>query len=151
MGGVFMKFCSECGANLQDGAMFCSGCGAPVQPDVNQPAPEQPVYVNIDPVQPNYPSQFPQYPNTQPAAENVDPYPVNVTHRGFWWLGFLVPVLGLVLHIVWKRPKPRLSRSIGKGALVGVIVQSVSYTIFYVIYFIAIASLGVLSDMAYYI
>ncbi len=146
-----MRFCSDCGANLPDDAFFCMSCGAPVPEKVKQAAPEQPVYVNIDPVQPNYPPQFPQYPNTQPAAENVDPYPVNVTHRGFWWLGFLVPVLGLVLHIVWKRPKPRLSRSIGKGALVGVIVQSVTYTIFYVIYFIAIASLGVLSDMAYYI
>ncbi len=146
-----MRFCSDCGANLPDDALFCMSCGAPVPEKVKQAAPEQPAYVNIDPVQPNYPPQFPQYPNAQPATENVDPYPITVTHRGFWWLGFLVPVLGLVLHIVWKRPKPRLSRSIGKGALVGVIVQSVSYTVFYVIYIIAMASLGVLSEMAYYI
>lgn len=134
-----MKFCSECGANLPDEALFCMSCGAPVPSDVNQPAPEQPVYVNIDPVQP----QYPQYPEAQPAGPEDDPYPVTVTHRGFWWLGFIVPVLGLVLHIVWKNSRPRLSRSIGKGALVSAIIGSVFYTV----YIIAVAVLGVLSEV----
>ena len=133
-----MTFCSECGANLPDDALFCMSCGASVSETVKQPAPEQPAYVNIDPVQPNYPPQF-----SQPSAEYVDPYPVTVTHRGFWWLGFIVPVLGLILHIVWKNSKPRLSRSIGKGALVSAIIGSVFYTV----YVIAIAVLGVLSEV----
>lgn len=143
MEGVFMKFCSDCGANLPDGAMFCFSCGTPVQPDVNQPAPEQPAYVTVDPVQP----QYPQYPEAQPAGTDDDPYPINVTHRGFWWLGFIVPVLGLILHIVWKNQKPRLSRSIGKGALVGAIVQGVCYTVYLVFCF----ALGFFSEMLYYI
>ncbi len=139
-----MKFCSECGANLPDDALFCMSCGASVHEAVKQPVPEQPAYVNIDPVQPIYDApQHPRYPEAQPAAENVDPYPVTVTHRGFWWLGFLVPVLGLVLHIVWKNSRPRLSRSIGKGALVSAIIGSVFYTV----YIIAIAVLGVLSEI----
>lgn len=135
-----MKFCSECGANLPDEALFCMSCGASVHEAVKQPVPEQPEYVKVDYAQPDYP---PAYPEAQPAAEYVDPYPVTVTHRGFWWLGFLVPVLGLVLHIVWKNSRPRLSRSIGKGALVSAIIGSVFYTV----YIIAIAVLGVLSEV----
>lgn len=30
MGGVIMKFCSQCGTQLSDDAVFCSGCGARV-------------------------------------------------------------------------------------------------------------------------
>lgn len=42
----------------------------------------------------------------------------------FWWalLGFLIPVVGLVLYLVWRDEYPLRASSAGKGALVCVIL-----------------------------
>lgn len=41
----------------------------------------------------------------------------------FGWalLGFLIPMLGLFFYLSWKDTMPLRARSIGKGALIGVI------------------------------
>jgi tryptophan-rich sensory protein len=43
----------------------------------------------------------------------------------FGVLGFFLPVVGLVLHVVWREPLQFRARSVGRGALVGVIVEFV--------------------------
>ena len=41
---------------------------------------------------------------------------------GWAILGFLFPIIGLILFIVWKDSKPKSSSAAGKGALIGFIV-----------------------------
>lgn len=45
---------------------------------------------------------------------------------GLWaFLGFLIPVLGLVMYLIWKDEYPLKAKSAGQGALIGVIVSVV--------------------------
>ncbi len=44
---------------------------------------------------------------------------------GWAILGFLIPIIGLILFIVWKDSKPKSSSAAGKGALIGVIVGAI--------------------------
>lgn len=51
---------------------------------------------------------------------------------GFAFLGFLIPLLGLILYLVNKDTQPLKAASAGKGALIGVIT-SVVFSIIYVV------------------
>lgn len=46
---------------------------------------------------------------------------------GFGWgvLGFIFPLVGLILYLIWKDTKPKTAHSAGKGALISVIVVAV--------------------------
>ena len=44
---------------------------------------------------------------------------------GWAVLGFLFPLIGLILYLVWKEELPLRAKSIGKGALVSVIINVV--------------------------
>lgn len=44
---------------------------------------------------------------------------------GFALLGFLFPLIGLILYFVYDDKRPKRARSVGKGALVGVITKIV--------------------------
>lgn len=46
---------------------------------------------------------------------------------GFGWglLGFLIPIVGLILYLIWKNEKPRTAGAAGKGALISVIISVV--------------------------
>lgn len=62
---------------------------------------------------------------------------------GWGILGFLFPLIGLILYLAWRTDKPRCSKRAGKGALAAVII----YIILVVIYFIiAFAIFGSLID-----
>ncbi len=123
-----MKFCGNCGQQLEDSAVFCSNCGA----NVGEPAaPQAPV--QEQPVQQTYAqAQQPVYiPDPVSAAPaNDDPYPINVTHKGFWSLGFFFGIVGLILYFVLKPTKPRLARSALKGFIAGLILTGVVFTIY---------------------
>ncbi|GAA6323436.1 hypothetical protein F350042L8_05340 [Fusobacterium ulcerans] len=60
--------------------------------------------------------------------------PVNLDRGGFAWgfLGFFIPIVGFILWLVWRDEKPKTAKSLGIGALVGVIIVF----IFIVIYFL---------------
>lgn len=144
-----MKYCQSCNHPMSDDAAFCGNCGtacapaqAPVQQEPVQQAPVQqepvqqqaPVYA--PPVQqaPTYTppvQQAPVYapPVQQPAAD-ADPYDINVTHKGFWSLGFFFGIVGLILYFVLKPTKPRLAKSALKGFIAGIIVAAVFLTIY---------------------
>lgn len=61
--------------------------------------------------------------------------PVTVDNGGFgWWmLGCCIPIVGLILYLVWKDTKPKTAASVGKGALVSVIVAVVYYALMFVV------------------
>jgi len=94
----------------------------PVTPDVAVPPPMTYSPVPATP-QPTY------YP---PAANLVPDAPSG----GFAFLGFLIPLVGLILFLVWKDQTPLKAKSAGKGALIGVIVSFVLLIIYFV--FIAV-------------
>ena len=61
-----------------------------------------------------------------------------------WWelFGFLMPLIGLVLYIAWRRDLPRRAHSVGKGALIGWVTRliisliiSVIFLVFWLVYF----------------
>ena len=65
-----------------------------------------------------------------------------------WFLlGFILPIVGLILYCVWKNEYPLRAKSIGKGALVSVIV-SVVIGIIYLI--IIVAMMGSMLGSMYY-
>ena len=110
-----MKFCPTCGQQLADDAAFCANCGENLSQPVAPQAVNQPPIYDAPPVQP-------VYPEAQPATADEDPYPINVTHKGFWALGFFLEFVGLIMYIVFKDSKPRLAKSALKGFITGLIV-----------------------------
>ena len=72
---------------------------------------------------------------TAPAASADRP------NAGFAVLGFLIPLVGLILYLVWKGTYPLKAKSCGKGALIAVIVDIV-LAVIYVIFFMIILSAG---------
>ncbi len=148
-----MKYCQSCNQPLNDDAVFCGNCGtacsaqqtpvanrqAPVYTPPAPPAPPAPSAPPAPPVQqaPVYAppaQQAPVYaPPVQQPASNADPYDINVTHKGFWSLGFFFGVVGLILYFVLKPTKPRLAKSALKGFIAGLILSAVVFTIYIII------------------
>lgn len=97
-----MKRCSNCNITVQDNVNFCPECGYNYF-----------IYDNNN--QYNYQSQYnyvPQYGYQQ--SSNVSTTPP------FLWglIGFLVPIAGLILYLVWKNSNPEQAKAAGKGALI---------------------------------
>ncbi len=54
---------------------------------------------------------------------------------GWGLLGFLIPIAGLILYLVWKDNKPKCAKRARKGALASVICAVVVWVIYFVIIF----------------
>ena len=80
-----MKYCSNCGNELKDGADVCLNCGKQV---------------------PNVANSIKQ------ASQEEDG-----TLYGF--LGFCIPIVGLILYLTWQESKPNSAKAAGIGALIG--------------------------------
>ncbi len=67
-----------------------------------------------------------------------------VDNGGFGWgfLGFLIPLVGLILFLVWKDTKPKTAKAAGIGALVSVIAGIVLSIAAFVLSMVAVASLS---------
>ncbi|OON97010.1 MAG: hypothetical protein ATN31_08835 [Candidatus Epulonipiscioides saccharophilum] len=42
---------------------------------------------------------------------------------GYFFLGFFIPIVGIILYFVWKGLKPKSSKKAGLGALTGIIIS----------------------------
>ena len=71
----------------------------------------------------------------------------DTSNAGWAVLGFFFQLIGLILYLVWKDQYPLRAKSVGKGALIGVIVD-VSVSIIYVI--IAVCVIGIGTRAYYY-
>ena len=60
---------------------------------------------------------------------------------GFAILGFLIPIVGLILFLIYEGKKPKRAKSAGKGALVGFITKIVLSIILVVLYVVFAATL----------
>lgn len=56
---------------------------------------------------------------------------IDSSSPGFAFLGFNIPIVGLILYCVWKDSKPLRAKSAGKGALVGVALIFALWAIIY--------------------
>ena len=81
-----MAFCKNCGAQLDDQAVFCTSCGANQNEAPQQPAYQQPVYQ-----QPVY--QQPVYQQPMAAQE--------VPAKGMGIAGMVLGILSLCLFCIW--------------------------------------------------
>ena len=68
--------------------------------------------------------------------------PNDASSFGWAFLGFLVPIVGLILFLVWKDESPLKAKSCGKGALVSVIVSAAIGIIYACIVACAISSIA---------
>lgn len=85
-----MRYCPNCGKQVDPKAVVCPNCG------VALPAPT----------------------NNNNAINSQNDTGSN------WWtvLGFLIPIIGLVLYIVWRNSEPQNAKKAGLGALISVIL-----------------------------
>ncbi len=65
---------------------------------------------------------------------------------GFAFLGFLFPLIGLILYIVWRKDMPLRASSVGKGALIAVIIEIIVGILILVIS--AVGLFAINSDLA---
>lgn len=56
-------------------------------------------------------------------------------------LGFFVPLAGLILFLLWNETYPRRAKTAGKGALISVIISTITGIIGFVVYFIIFSAL----------
>jgi len=114
------KFCTSCGAALEDGTKFCTTCGAAVSNEESQPVAEpQPVKAAVPatqavpktPVAPVYSTASQTIPPNRggyaPTPVNAAPGPDSkyepITTKGYIGIMLLmcIPVVGFVLILIW--------------------------------------------------
>lgn len=117
-----MKYCSSCGKQLEDDAVFCQFCGKAQ----NEAADVQREEVNQGEYQwnPANNTGVPQNRNREQQYQGQTYQVAPVDSGSFGWavLGFFIPLVGLILWLVWKTERPLTAKKAGIGALVGAIV-----------------------------
>lgn len=69
------------------------------------------------------------------GAEVKRSAPEDTGGAGWWWIGFLVPLAGLLIWLTCNDTQPRRAKKAGVGALVGVITSVVLVAVFYILWF----------------
>ncbi|HJF54444.1 MAG TPA: zinc ribbon domain-containing protein [Limosilactobacillus coleohominis] len=103
-----MRYCPNCGKEVDPKAVVCPNCG------VALPAP---VTNN-------------QVVNAQNDTGSV----------GWAFLGFFIPIVGLILYIIWRNSEPNNAKKAGLGALISVIVWAAFWVLIMIIAAIASAA-----------
>ena len=78
------------------------------------------------------------------ATGNTTSKPDDASSMGWAVLGFFFTLIGFILYLVWKQEDPLRAKSVGKGALIGLIVS----VVLGIIYGVVIANM--VADYAYY-
>jgi len=107
-----MPKCNSCGTQVGYNQEFCPNCGASLK--------AQPDFIQ-------------QQPTSNPADTG-----------GFGWgfLGFCIPIVGLILFLVWKNDRPLTAKAAGIGALIGFIINLITSIIYIAVFAEAIANGG---------
>ena len=138
-----MATCMYCGSQIPDGLKFCTSCGAalPVEaPGVSSYGDSAPAGAQQPYQQPSYqqPYQQPGYqqPNAQQPYTQAQPVYAQPAQQvndsgsiGWGILGFIIPIVGLILFLVWRNTKPKCAKVAGIGALISVCINIV-YMVF---------------------
>ena len=97
-----MAYCRSCGGEVNSTQDFCPNCGASLKAQ-NNPQPQQ----------------YQQTNNVQDTG-------------GFGWgfLGFCIPLVGLILYIVWRQDKPLTAKAALTGAIIGFVLNIISAIVY---------------------
>lgn len=139
-----MKYCQNCGTQLEDHIVVCPACGAsvnyrangqPMNPSEDRTVNEQQTPQNNQP--PQNGTQVYNYPYAQNNGNNNgynngygnggynQPVSDDAPSTGYALLGFFIPIVGLLLWVMEKDTKPKRANSAIKGALIGIILSVV--------------------------
>ena len=89
-------YCRNCGKEIDDSYKCCPFCGSSIG-EVKQ--------------------------ETSTVQTNNQNAVIDSGHIGWAFLGFFIPLVGLILFLVWHDNKPKTAKQCGKGALISVIVE----------------------------
>ena len=99
--------CYKCGRVLQNGEYVCPNCGMSYKQLANE-------HQDIESIKKAYlqgqnEEQIQQPQKTVNDSGNV----------GWFFLGFFVPVVGLILWLIWRKKQPKNAKKSIRGALIG--------------------------------
>ena len=132
-----MKFCSKCGKEVAEHVMFCPYCDSVIAKSTNNSVTK---FCRRCGVTLENDAMFCSHCGIA-IDQNSNDYALSRSadspNVGFAFLGFLIPLAGLILYLVFKDTHPLKARSSGKGALIGfcagVILSIVGWIIYYII------------------
>jgi hypothetical protein len=107
------KVCSNCGGIINAGEKFCAKCGTPITAQQRTVVPA--------PVSQYTPPPTGAYNSAAPGQTKAN----DESSFGYAFLGFLVPIAGIILFLVWKEVYPLRAKSCRKGAIIGFCVSVV--------------------------
>ncbi len=171
------KYCENCGAPLQEGAVSCVNCGSFFnQEDSAREFMEQdanfdtiiPEYVGQTEVKAEEPQKATKYcaqcggtidvdavvcihcgrAVATPIEKAKDSDKIGWGFLGFFVSMFLSPVIGLVMWLTMKQDTPKMAKNIGIGTLVATIIGAV-VVIGFVIWYAVVINAAMNGDMAF--
>ncbi len=114
-----MKQCQHCHSEIEENRTTCPFCGGS--------------QVNYQQNQQQYRQQY-QQPQYQSMSDSGS--------IGYWFLGFFIPIAGLILYFVWKDTKPLSAKRSLWGALISWIAGFVLTIVYVICIIILIGSEG---------
>lgn len=83
----------------------------------------------------------PQYQQPQYAPQQYAAYqPADSGSFGWAVLGFLIPLVGLILYLVWRNDKPLSAKKAGMGALVSVLLSVALWVLMFMLLTFGVAT-----------
>lgn len=108
--------------------MYCMNCGADC-PDTEQLCANCKQKLNI-----KNSSNSKQSSKENPAAPQDNMDKTDTPSWIYAIVGFIFPLIGLILYLVWRIQTPRRAKSVGKGTLLGAVTLIVLYAVTFVLY-----------------
>ncbi len=120
-----MATCMYCNSQIPDGLKFCTNCGAalPVEAPIEQTVYDTNLQQSYQ--QPAYqqPSQQPnQQPYSQAQPTSAAPAVEDSGSIGWAILGFIIPIVGIILFFVWMKTKPKCAQMALTGAVISIVL-----------------------------
>lgn len=107
--------CNYCDYEVSETATYCPNCGE--RPNTKKK--NNIKNTNID--------------KKEEKEDETDSIKYNPNISFIWGLlGYFIPIVGLVLFIIWKNDKPKDSKAAGIGALIRVVILSISLFIMFI-------------------
>lgn len=119
-----MTTCMYCGSEIPDSAKFCTNCGAalPVEAPIPQQPYQQPAQQPYE--QPSQQQPYQQPPQQQPYQQPYQQAPAVEDSGSIGWaiLGFIIPIVGIILFFVWRTTKPKSANMAITGAAISIVL-----------------------------
>lgn len=98
-----INYCPSCGERLNADYILCPHCGEDLRELTEKAEGERPE-------------------ETVSPQNHPDFKPPERTFMLWGLLGFLVPLVGVILYLVWREEQPRIANAVGAGALASIVI-----------------------------